>query len=163
MIWGWPLKSVGLNCANPLIHGFFSIVNTTVLHDPQLLNPWMWNHEYTEGPHTQRADCKLQADFWQRGGSMPLTPALFKVNCNHPLEKFYWYYHLKNYANLVEKCFLSPPLICLFVVWFPLCELSVHIICPNLHFRMIIVRICVGTGGRKETNSRKKQIRMQIA
>ena len=25
---------MSLNCVGPLIHGFFSVVNTTVLHDP---------------------------------------------------------------------------------------------------------------------------------
>ena len=28
---------MGLSCRGPLIHGFFSIVNTTVLHDPCLV------------------------------------------------------------------------------------------------------------------------------
>ena len=37
------LNNMGLNCAGPLIHGFFSIVNTTVLHE---LNPQMQNLGY---------------------------------------------------------------------------------------------------------------------
>ena len=32
----WPLNNTGLNCVGPLMCRFFSIANTTVLHDPQL-------------------------------------------------------------------------------------------------------------------------------
>ena len=34
-----------LNCAGPLVHGFFSI-NTTVVHDLWLAEPKMWNSRY---------------------------------------------------------------------------------------------------------------------
>ena len=33
----WPLNNMGLNCVGPLIRVFFSIVSTTVLRDPQLV------------------------------------------------------------------------------------------------------------------------------
>ena len=45
---------MGLNFVGPLIHGFFSIVNTTVLHDP-----WLLESADAE-PQIQRADCGLE-------------------------------------------------------------------------------------------------------
>ena len=32
--YSWPLNNKGLNCMGPLIHGYFSIVNTLALHGP---------------------------------------------------------------------------------------------------------------------------------
>ena len=60
----------------PLILGFFSIVNTTVLQDPQLVESLG-----TKELQVQRADYKLYLDFQLHRGSVPLTPELFKVNC----------------------------------------------------------------------------------
>lgn len=42
-----PLTNMDLNYAGPLIERFFSIINATVLHDPQLVEllgtePWIW-------------------------------------------------------------------------------------------------------------------------
>ena len=47
------------------------------------LNLWMWNLRYggtadAEEPHTGRADYDLDLDFPLCGGSVPLTPTLFK-------------------------------------------------------------------------------------
>ena len=36
-IYSRPLSSTGLNCEGPLTRGLFSTVNTTVLHNPQLV------------------------------------------------------------------------------------------------------------------------------
>ena len=58
------LHSMGLNCTGPLTHAYFSIVNTMVLHDPQLVELLMQNHEYggivnTEGPLIQSINYKV--------------------------------------------------------------------------------------------------------
>ena len=47
LIHTWLLNNMGLKCKGPLIHGFFSIVNTTLLHDPWLVEfldvePQIW-------------------------------------------------------------------------------------------------------------------------
>ena len=74
---------MGLNCMGPHTCGFFSVVNTIVLHDRQLVE------SSDVEPLTQRsccmeklciwsADYNLQADFRICRGSAPLTPALFK-------------------------------------------------------------------------------------
>ena len=47
------------------------------------LNLWMWNLSYggtadAEEPHTGRVDYDLDLSFPLCGGSVPLTPALFK-------------------------------------------------------------------------------------
>ena len=51
---------MSLNCVGLLICGFFSIVSTTVLRDPWLVESVNVD---TEEPQTQRADYKLQVDF----------------------------------------------------------------------------------------------------
>ena len=35
--YSWPWNNTGLNCAGPLIKGYFSIVNATIWHDSQLV------------------------------------------------------------------------------------------------------------------------------
>ena len=50
---------MGLNCAGPLIHGFFSLNSTTVLHYHGWLSPQMQNlgcRRESEG-HLQRYRC----------------------------------------------------------------------------------------------------------
>ena len=40
-----PLSNMGLKCTSPLIHRFFSVVNTTVVHDPwvvESVNVELW-------------------------------------------------------------------------------------------------------------------------
>ena len=61
---------MGLNCTDPLIREFFSGVNTTVLHGPQLVES-----TDTEGPWIQRTDYKLYPDFRLHRGLVPLIPA----------------------------------------------------------------------------------------
>ena len=47
---------MGLNCMSPLILGFFSIVNATVLHEPQLwILRWIGTED-TEEPQTWKAN-----------------------------------------------------------------------------------------------------------
>ena len=43
MIHSWPLNNTGLNCADPLTHGYFSKLNITVIYDPCWLNSRIWN------------------------------------------------------------------------------------------------------------------------
>ena len=68
----WPLNTISLNCMSPLIHGFFSIVNTTVLQDPRLVS------SVNAEPRMRMADYKLYMDFQACRGWAPLTPMLFK-------------------------------------------------------------------------------------
>ena len=58
---------MGLNCMGPLIHEFFSVVNTAVLYNPWLVESGM-----------QRAGYKLCSDFQLPGELAPLIPKLFK-------------------------------------------------------------------------------------
>lgn len=67
-----PLNNTSLNCVGPLTLGFFSIVNTVVLH-----NPWLVQSMDTE-PQIWRANCKLYSDFGLCREAGSLTPALFK-------------------------------------------------------------------------------------
>ena len=48
---------MGLNCVDPLIRGYFSVVNTIVQH-----NPWLVEFMYVEELQIQRADYKLYVD-----------------------------------------------------------------------------------------------------
>ena len=63
----------------PLIYGFFSTVNTTVLHNPQLVDsadseePWIpKNHGY------RGLTLRYRQIFGYKGGFAPLTTMLFK-------------------------------------------------------------------------------------
>ena len=47
-LYSWSLNNTGLNCAGPLLCGIFSIINTTVLHDPMLVDQRMQNLGYWE-------------------------------------------------------------------------------------------------------------------
>ena len=63
-----------LNCGGSLMCGFFSVVNTMVLHEPQLfesadVEPQTWRNADSEEPHILRSDCKVKA---------LLIPALLK-------------------------------------------------------------------------------------
>ena len=63
---------MGLNCTGPLIHRFFSIVNTTVLHGPAV-------ESADVELQIQKNDCKvIHGSLTGVGGSMPLTPTFFK-------------------------------------------------------------------------------------
>ena len=97
----WSLNNMGLNCVDPLICGFFSIVNTTVLYDRIFfnskyystiinitvlqiwgwLNPQIWNHREGEKSQIWRAKNKSYSDFRLNGGLAPLTPCCSRVNC----------------------------------------------------------------------------------
>ena len=54
--YSWPLNNMGLTCMGPCICGFFSIVNTTVLHYTWLVEsadmegPWFWRNHVYWGP-----------------------------------------------------------------------------------------------------------------
>ena len=61
---------MGLNCTDSLTREFFSGVNTTVLHGPQL-----FESTDTEGPWIRRTDHKLYPDFRLHRGLVPLIPA----------------------------------------------------------------------------------------
>ena len=52
-----PLNNVCLNFRAPLLHAYFSIVNTTVLHDP-----WLVEFKDVGKPLIWKADYKLYAD-----------------------------------------------------------------------------------------------------
>ena len=52
-IHSWPLNNTGLNSTSPVIHGFFSIVNTAVLHNPRLVE------SMEAGLQTRTANCKV--------------------------------------------------------------------------------------------------------
>ena len=72
MQYSWFLNNMGLNCVGSLICTFFSIVNTTVLH-----NSWSAESSdmetYIERNHIygelwiQQTNCKLYADFCAEG------------------------------------------------------------------------------------------------
>ena len=47
-LYSWSLNDMGLNYAHPLIHGFFPVVDTVLVHDP-----WLVESEYVE-PQIQR-------------------------------------------------------------------------------------------------------------
>lgn len=49
-----PQTTTGLNCGDPHTHGFFSIVNTTILH-----NPWLVEPENKEALQIPRGNVKL--------------------------------------------------------------------------------------------------------
>ena len=57
------LNYTGLNCMGPFIWSYFSIVDTTVLHDPQLVESTDVEPRLSEAPCTWRANYKLYADF----------------------------------------------------------------------------------------------------
>ena len=69
---------MGLNHAGPLLHGFFSVVNPAVLHDPRLVESARCRTLDVEEPRIRRAIDKLYVDFPLPGGSAPLTPVLYK-------------------------------------------------------------------------------------
>ena len=49
----WPLNNMGLNCMGPPIHGYFSLLGTTVLCDMWLVESMMWRrHRYGKPPVT---------------------------------------------------------------------------------------------------------------
>ena len=67
---------MGLNCKSPFIHGFFSVVNSMLLHDLQLVEsaaavPWIQRNCEYGGPAISCMDFTL----W--GGGVPLTLELF--------------------------------------------------------------------------------------
>lgn len=63
------------NQMGPLIQGFSSTVNTTVLHDSVV-------ESADVKLQIQKNDCKVLHGFLTgSGGSMPLTSTFFKVNC----------------------------------------------------------------------------------
>ena len=78
---------MGLNCTGPLICGFFSIVNTTALHDLQLGEPpdvesWIWKNYGYRGTMIWRADFKLYMDFFTSQRVDAPNPCCSRVNCN---------------------------------------------------------------------------------
>ena len=83
MILQLTLEPHGLNWADPLIHRFFSIVNTAVQHDPRLAGsldaePWRqrnWVYRVT-GYMEGRLEIILRFSAVQRVGTS--NPALFK-------------------------------------------------------------------------------------
>ena len=71
-VYSWPLNNMGLNCAGPLIYGFFSNKYTLqyyIIHC--LLNPQIRNLRYGE-------QTEFIHEFFTALGSVPLTPTLFK-------------------------------------------------------------------------------------
>lgn len=72
---------MSLNCVIHWHADFFSIVSTTVLHDPRLIEPAdseprLWRKLWYKGL------TKLHVDFRLRGGSVPLIPThCSRVNC----------------------------------------------------------------------------------
>ena len=65
--YSWPLSNTGLNCTNPLIHGFF----------PPIINITMWS-EMVESTNVeswiQRTDFKWSADFQLHTDQFPKPP-----------------------------------------------------------------------------------------
>ena len=61
--YSWSLNHMGLKCTGPLIRGYFSIINTTVLQDARLVESRMQNLEDMEEPWIQKADCKVVCKF----------------------------------------------------------------------------------------------------
>lgn len=54
-MYSWPLNNMDLNCMSPLICRFFSIVNSTVLQDPWLVESvdmelQIWRNHVFKGP-----------------------------------------------------------------------------------------------------------------
>ena len=76
MKYGRTLNNSGLKCMGPLTCGRFSVVNTTVLHDP-----WLVESADMEEPETERADYQPYANSQLHGGPVPLPPSLFKGQC----------------------------------------------------------------------------------
>lgn len=74
-----------VNCPRPPIHGFFSTVNTTVLHVPRLVES-----EDAEELGTWEADDKLNTDFQLHGGSVPPHPSAFESATVTDLDPRYW-------------------------------------------------------------------------
>ena len=64
---------MGLNCKGPLISGFFSVVNTTVLHDPRLVESKKGDMEES---CIRKAEYKLYADFECVEGQRPYLPVV---------------------------------------------------------------------------------------
>ena len=56
--YSWPLNNMGFNYAGPFIDRYVSIVNTTVLH-----NPWLVESQDLELLQGWRAGYKLQVDY----------------------------------------------------------------------------------------------------
>lgn len=77
-LYSWPLNNMGLNCAGPLIHGFLSTVDATVLYDSWLAESSRCKTTHTEEPQHRRLTIKLYPDFLLHGGLASLTPALLQ-------------------------------------------------------------------------------------
>ena len=77
-LYSWALNNMGLNCAGPLIRGFLSTVDATVLHDSWLAESSRCKTTHTEEPQYRRLTVKLHPDFLLHGGSASLTPALLE-------------------------------------------------------------------------------------
>ena len=89
------LEQHGFELRKSTYCGVFSIVDTIVLHDPQLFEPQL-----------QKTVCKLYSDFQLPGGLLPLTPLLFKGQLERERESslgdfFAFYLHIFG-SNLVK-------------------------------------------------------------
>ena len=73
VVYSWPLNDTNVNSLGPLLHEFFSIVYTTVLHDLRLVE------SSDVEPKIWRADCKITCRSSRLGGSVPLTSSLLRV------------------------------------------------------------------------------------
>ena len=60
----------------PLKHRYFSTVNTTVLHDPWLVESAMCGTADMEKTSIRRADCKIYTDFQWLEGAVPQPPVV---------------------------------------------------------------------------------------
>lgn len=90
----WPMSYMTLNFMIPLIHGLFSIVNSTVLQDMWLVESvnadlWIWTMDMDE-LHILRANYKLYVYFQVCGELAHLIPGVFKGQTL--IYKYIWLY-----------------------------------------------------------------------